>query len=96
MTEITLRSPHAYALRELVAGALENETRFLLAGIQRTEERLRAYEETHRLSTTEFLQKYAADELDETLDLIDWVGEARLLERLRQSVTVLQDTRIED
>lgn len=96
MTEITLRSSHEYALRDLVAGALGNEARLLQAGIQRTEERLRSFEQKYGYATSEFLQKYADDELDESLDLIDWLGEARLLERLRQKLVVLQDIQIEN
>ena len=94
MEQITLRSPHSYPLRDLIEGALANETRLLQAGIRRTEERLHAYEEKYRLSTAEFLQKHADDELNETLDLIDWIGEARMLERLRQKLAVLQDIQI--
>lgn len=95
MTELRLRSPHGNGLRELVTGALANESRLLLAGIQRTEARLREYEQTYRLSTDDFLRKFAENELDETLDLIDWVGEARLLQRLREKLAVLQDIQIE-
>jgi phage shock protein A len=96
MVELTLRSPHPYALRELVTGALANETRLLQAGIQRTQERLAAFEAQHQMSTTEFLLRYANDELDEQLDLIDWLGEARLLARLQEKLAVIQDIRIEN
>ena len=96
MVEITLRSSRPYALRELVTGALANETRLLQAGIQRTQERLAAFEAEHHMTTAEFLLRYANDELDEQLDLIDWLGEARLLARLQEKLAVIQDIRIEN
>jgi phage shock protein A len=79
-----------------VTGALANEARLLQAGIQRTQERLVAFEAQHQMSTADFVRRYANDEVDESLDLIDWMGEARLLERRQQKLAVLQDIRIEN
>jgi phage shock protein A len=96
MTTITLRSPHPDALEELVSGALANETRLLQAAIERTQAQLAAFEARYGMATADFLQRYGQDQVEETLDMIDWVGEARLLQRLRQKLTVLQDIRIEN
>ena len=94
MEQITLQSPHAYPLRELVEGALANEIRILRAGVQRTEMHLRDYEEKYQRTTAEFLNQQADDDLGETLELIEWAGEARLLQRLHQKLEVLQDIQI--
>lgn len=94
MSELVLTTSHSYPLRELVQAALETQQRVLQAGIQRTEERLRAFEAQYGLSSAEFLRHYEADEFSESLDFAEWIGEMRLLERMRQKLAVLKDISI--
>ncbi|MCH8289860.1 hypothetical protein IH992_01980 [Candidatus Poribacteria bacterium] len=84
MTALTLTFPHERPLQPLVEAALKNEQCLLQAGIRRTEHRLREFETKYGLSSTEFLRRYENDELQETLDSIEWIGEYRLLERMRE------------
>lgn len=91
MAELTLISPHRRRLRPLVEAAIQNELRLLQAGIQRTQGRLRAFEAQYSLTTTEFLRRYENDELQETLNFAEWVGEYRLLRRLQDKVATLQE-----
>jgi hypothetical protein len=93
MSAVTLVSPTERPLRSLVEAALHNELRLLQAGIRRTEQRLKAFEVQYDLSSDEFLRRYENDELSETLDLAEWVGEIRLLERLREKANTLQEIR---
>jgi hypothetical protein len=93
MSAVTLVSPTQRPLRSLVEAALQNELRLLQAGIRRTEQRVKAFEVQYALSSDEFLRRYENDELAETLDLVEWVGEARLLERLREKANTLQEIR---
>jgi len=90
MTELTLVTPDQRRLRPLVEAALQNELRLLSAGIRRTKQRLRAFEEQYGLSTAEFLDQYENDQLKETMDFDEWVGEWRLLERLQDNASTLQ------
>ncbi len=96
MTTLTLTSPHERPLRSLVESALKNEQRLLQAGIGRTEQRLREFETKYALSSTEFLHRYENDELQETLDFVEWIGEYRLLERMREKVDILQEIHFEN
>ncbi len=96
MAALTLTSPHQRPLRPLVEAAIQNELRLLEAGIRRTEERLRAFEAKHDLSWQEFLRRYEDDELPETLDYAEWIGEHRLLERLREKAETLEAIRFAD
>jgi phage shock protein A len=96
MVALTLTSSHARPLKPLVEAALKNEQRLLQAGIQRTEQRLREFETEHGMSSTEFLRCYENDELQETLDFVEWIGEHRLLERMREKVNILQEIHFED
>jgi hypothetical protein len=93
MTVLTLTSTRERSLRPLVEAALNNELRIIQAGIDRTEQRLKAFESQYGLSSQEFLQRYENDEFDETLELAEWVGEYRLLERLREKAETLREIR---
>jgi vacuolar-type H+-ATPase subunit D/Vma8 len=96
MAELTLISPRQRVLRPLVEAALENELRLLEAGIRRTQQRLGAFEAQYGLPTAEFLRRYENDELQETLDFAEWVGEHRLLERLRDKAATLREIQFAD
>lgn len=93
MEELTLVSHYQRPLRPLIEAALHNESRLLQASIKRTEQRLRDFETRFGLSTTDFLQRYGNDEFPETLDSIEWIGEYRMLERLREKAQALQEIR---
>ncbi len=96
MAALTLTSPHQRPLRPLVEAAIQNELRLLEAGIRRGEERLRVFEAKYNLSTQEFLRRYGDDELPETLDYAEWIGEYQLLARLREKAETLEAIRFAD
>ncbi len=91
MSVLTLTSSRQRPLRPLVEAAIHNELRLLQSGIQRTEQRLQTFEARYGFSSQEFLRRYENDELTETLDYAEWVGESRLLERLREKADTLQE-----
>ena len=96
MPALTLTSTRRRPLRPLVEAAIQNELRLLQAGIRRTEERLHAFEAEYDLSTQEFLRRYENDELSEMLTFAEWIGEYRLLTRLREKAETLQEIRFAD
>jgi len=96
VTALTLISPYKRPLRPLVEAALQNEQRLLQAGIRRTEQRVKEFEKRYSLDSEEFLRRYANDEFDETLELIEWIGEYRLLESMREDLDILQEIHFED
>jgi hypothetical protein len=93
MTELVLVSARSGSLKPLIEAALANELRILEAGMRRTERRLRDFENTYQMPTAEFLRRFENDELDETLALAEWIGEYRLLERLREKADTLEGVR---
>ena len=93
MTVLTLTSSGSHPLQPLVEAAIQNEIRLLQAGIRRSEQRLTAFETEYSLSSPEFVRRYENDELAETLDLAEWIGEYRLLERLKEKVETLREIR---
>ena len=84
MNQLTLTTNNERPLRPLVEAALNNELRLLDAAIQQTEKKIRGYEAAHDMSSAQFLQRYENDELPETLEFAEWIGEVRLLSRLRE------------
>jgi hypothetical protein len=76
-----------------VEAAIQNEIRLLQAGIRRTEQRLTDFEAEYGLSSPEFVRRYENDELAETLDFAEWVGEFHLLERLNEKAETLREIR---
>lgn len=67
-----------------------NGLRLLQVAIRRTEQRLEQFERTYNLATDEFVRQFENDELEETLDFTDWIGEYRLVNRLREKAETLQ------
>ena len=96
MAELTLVSSSQHPLQPLVEGALQNELRLLEAGIQRSEQRLQEFEARYGLSTADFTQHYENDQLEETLEFAEWIGESRLRARLLEKADALRAIRFAD
>ena len=45
------------------------------------------------MATQEFISRYENDEMEETMDFAEWIGEFRLLERLKEKAETLKDIR---
>ena len=93
MNELKLISNRQLPLRPLVEAALANEVRLLEVGIRRTERRLREFETAHQMTTKDFLRRFDNDELGETLEFAEWIGEYRLLQRLNEKTEALRGVR---
>ena len=90
MAELTLVSQDSGSLKPLIEGAITEALRTTEAGIQCTEQRLQAFEQKYQLSTQDFLNRYENDEFPETLDLDEWIGESRMLQRLQEKAARLR------
>ena len=93
MADLTLVSSSQRPLQPLIEGALQNELRLLEAGMRRSEQRLQEFEGHYGLSTADFIQRYENDELEETLEFAEWIGEYRLKERLLEKADILRAIR---
>ncbi len=81
-------------LKPLLKAALQNEARLLAHGIKRTKEQLRTFEKQFGMSSDEFVRRYEAGEIKETLDLVDWWGEIQMLRVLKEQQLALQGARV--
>ncbi|HEY3289754.1 MAG TPA: hypothetical protein VGK87_06470 [Anaerolineae bacterium] len=90
MVELKLLSNTQRPIRPIVENALANELRLQEAGIERTELRLRELESRYHMTTSEFIRAFEDNELGETLEFAEWVGEYRLLLRQREKADTLR------
>jgi hypothetical protein len=76
-------------LKPLIESAIRAELRMLEIGLERTRQRLRAFEAHYGYTSEEFARRFEARELDESLDFFEWAGEIkaqRLLEDNRDAL----------
>ncbi|GAK51072.1 hypothetical protein U14_02314 [Candidatus Moduliflexus flocculans] len=90
MAELTLISESPTGFRALIESALAHESGFIEIGIRQTEQRIQVFERRYAMKTADFLSRYEQDGLEETLDFAEWIGEFRLLERLREKMRTLR------
>ena len=90
MTVLTLTSLRNDPLEPLIASAMATELRMLEASMRQTQERLRAFEQQYGLTTAEFVAQYARNEIEETLETIEWLGEYRMAMSIKDQIDGLK------
>ncbi len=96
MTTLKIRTSTEHDIRPVLEGALENELRLLEAGMQRSEHNLRVFEKKYHMDTPSFIMSYENDEIAETVEFAEWVGEYRMLERLSEKAGLLKSITLEN
>ncbi len=91
MNDVKLISKRNRQIKPLVEAALANELRLLETGIRQTEQRLQEFEKKHQMPTQDFISRYENDEIEETLEFAEWIGEFRILKCLREKAEALRD-----
>jgi hypothetical protein len=90
---ITVTADAPVALKPLIESAIRSELRMLELGLERTCQRLHAFEGQYGLTSEEFEHRFETGEIDESLDFIEWAGEIKtyhLLEANRQALQEVQ------
>lgn len=63
----------------------------LRTGVERTQRRLAQFEQRYGVDTSQFLDNMTAEDLQQgDLEYVEWAGEARLLEGLREELAALE------
>ena len=96
MTALTLVSNGDRPIRSLVEAVLTNEYEELQAAIQKTEARVRYFENKYDMATAVFLERFAQDEFLHSFDFDEWIGESRLLQHLREKAETLRSIKVTD
>ena len=94
LQEITISSTSSISLKPLLEIALQNEKKLLKHGINRTYQRLENFEAQYEMSSTDFDHKFRKQEIEETLDFIDWQMELKALSMLKEQYQALNNAKI--
>ena len=62
--------------------------------LERTQQRLRAFEERYGMTSEEFEQRFNAGDLAESLDFIEWAGEIKTYQLLEAQWQALQKAQL--
>ena len=95
LQEIVIKTNASEALKPLVEAAIRNQLKSLLHGIERTKERIAEFEKRTGVSSAEFEKKLQADEIEETLETIDWNMEIAALRMLEGQYQSLSEAKID-
>lgn len=92
MAELKIKCEQPEFVRHLFQDVLRERIEGLEKGIQRTLERLQEFENKYGLSTVEFLNRFANDEIQHRLDMEfdEWIGESRMLTTLQDKLYLLK------
>ncbi len=94
LQQITIQSESEIDLKPLLKTAIQGELRNIEHGINLTRSRLEAFQKQYDMTTAEFLQRFNADDLGETLDFIDWHGETKMLTLLEEKKKALEGAQV--
>jgi hypothetical protein len=92
--QVTIITERAALLRPLLGAAIQNEAKLVAHGIKRTRERLAMFEQRFGMSSEEIEHRFAAGEIKETLDYIEWSMEIRALRLLQEQHQALSEARV--
>lgn len=90
LQEVIIKTDSNEALKPLLEVAIQNQLKSLLHGIQRTKERVAEFEKRAGMSSAELEKKLRSNEVEETMEIIDWnmeLAALRLLEGQYQSLS---------
>jgi hypothetical protein len=92
--QVTIATESPTTLKSLLEVAIQNESKLLELGIERTRERLATFEKQFGMNSEEFYRRFEDAEIAETKDFIDWWGEVKMLRLLEEQKLALDGARI--
>ncbi len=95
LQEVVITTNASESLKPLLEVAIQNQLKALQHGIQRTKERVAEFEKRSGMSSTEFEKKLQAEEIDETIETIDWNMELAALRLLEGQYQSLNEAKID-
>ena len=92
--QLTITTDVSVALKPLIESAIRSELRLLELSLERTRQRLQAFERRYNLTSEEFERRFNAGEVAESLDFIEWAGEIKTYQLLEAQQQALQRVRL--
>ncbi len=94
MTTLTIKtSKQTHSVRSLIANALEREMNVLEFSLKKTKERIRLFESQYGMSTKRFLSNVNNNFDDSNMDFIEWMGESKTFDLLKEEFQTLKEIR---
>jgi len=90
MIEALVSTDVAIDLKPLLEAAIHSELQMLQLSLERTARRLRTFETQYGLPSEEFMRRFEAGELAESLDYIEWAGGIKTYHLLQTQQRALQ------
>lgn len=95
LQEVVIKTTADESLKPLLEVAIRNQLKALQHGIQRTKERIAEFEKQAGMSSAEFEKKLQAEEINETIQTIDWNMELAALRLLEGQYQSLREAKID-
>ena len=92
MLELNLRttaSGDMSAFRKIVSEGISEERKKLEYALERTTKIIKEYEDQHKMSSKEFLQRFRTGKIDETGDLFEWWAELKVTKELEEKLHMI-------
>ena len=95
MTQLIIKSENRLSAESLIRSAIKAQLGIIATGIKITRERMQHFENKYEFSTQELLKKESNGTIDDgNLEIIAWLGEYRMLERLGSEYNELEGIEI--
>jgi hypothetical protein len=92
MTEIILKSVDIPKAVAVIRNAIDKEISRLEKGTERSLQRLKQFEDRYQVSSSEFAERFVAEDLDgKDLEYVEWMGEYRLFQQLDEDLNLLKN-----
>jgi len=75
----------------LLTRVLNTEYKRLQLELKITEERIKRFEDKYSMSSSEFIERYTRGELGDKEEYMEWYGELKFLERIRNELEELKN-----
>jgi hypothetical protein len=91
MPNVILRSTDAPQAITLIRSAVDKEISRLEKGVERAREKLKQFEDTYQVSSSEFAERFTAEDLfGKDLEYVEWMGEYSLFQQLVEDLSLLK------
>lgn len=95
MTQLMVKSGQVASILPLIQAAIHTHLQMIATGIRRTQNHLQQFEQQYGFSTEQLLKSETEGTIDDnSMDMIEWLGESRMLARLQSEYRELADIEI--
>ncbi len=90
MVKLQITSDKNNAL-QVLQSAIEAKTKRLEMSLLKTKQEISKFETKYNLSSDKFMVSYAAEDLEEEIDYICWIGELKIQQALLDELQILNE-----